>query len=135
MNRLTPARRLRESQRFSVWLLALVWCAVPVLSAVHASLEIHRYCAEHGTLEEIAGPVRALDAQSPSPGIRGVVGGESAHEDCVFHGLFRHVDSGGHGDTATADLAFADPVAPAEQWRSGGGVPLLHLAPKTSPPC
>jgi hypothetical protein len=112
--------------------VALLWCAAPVLAAVHAGVEAHRYCAEHGTVEE------AGEAVVGSPEATPVVAGEgeeqAPHDGCDFARFCRFgqvlaqliLDVAG-----TPDVALAPSPSPAQ---AAPAVAVIVIAPKTSPP-
>jgi hypothetical protein len=125
----------RAIGRFSAFVLALSWCVCPALAALHASLELHRYCPEHGALEEIDGGAgapndRVLDGATPT--LEGASAAR-AHEECAFDRCcrpgqvaaeipvhVRHLDAWLIAAFPRTEAAF--PVAP------------IVFAPKTSPP-
>jgi hypothetical protein len=128
-------RPLRAVHRFSALLVALLWAGAPVLAALHANAEVHRYCAEHGVLEEAAagdgatglpvlgGGAAASDAESPPP-----------HEDCAFA---RYCHFGqlltNFALPATGALAVRTVVLPRPHLVAPT-LAIIRLAPKTSPP-
>jgi hypothetical protein len=145
MNRSSQPHPLRVGYRSAAAFVALLWCVAPALSALHATLQIHRYCAEHGVLEEVeasggetggveasGGEIGGVETSGPLAG-----GGDDetvAHEDCAFVGFFRQgrlLDAPGSApvglDPAALNLPQAGEQVPAP-------VELLRLAPKTSPP-
>ncbi len=128
---------------FLATLLAAVWIATPVLSAIHVALEAHTYCAEHGTLEE--GTPHQLDSDTAS-------NTEDSTDAGVHTNKEEDSDSSSHtvcafGDPATRDIKAFDVavlVGPAPATGActlavyentvPANLRLLLLAPKTSPP-
>lgn|GEM_PF-2420443 len=120
--------------------LALVglWLALPVASALHDGEHAHRYCVEHGAVEEAGEDVAA---RAPRAGelSEGVEAGEAqeagSHEACAF--TFVRGLGDGAAPTRT-DVAAAERVARAEplppQDVGARGLPVLAVAPKGSPP-
>src|SRR5688572_13756887 len=100
MNRSATATALSARYRFAAGLLALIWCTAPALSAVHATLEVHRYCAEHGTVEEVpeGRPTANERASVVAPGqpvgkiekIAGTEDLDAGHDECVFGSFCRY---------------------------------------------
>ena len=125
-------RPLRASHRWSALLVAALWAIAPVLAALHANAEVHRFCAEHGALEETS--------QSGAPE-RGDAGpawlaseGQIPHAGCAFarYCRFDQLLIGFVLERA-ADLQVARPPERPGAI-SAPAVALLRLAPKTSPP-
>jgi hypothetical protein len=126
-------RSLRMAHRLAAVVVAMFWSAAPVLAAVHAQAEVHRYCAEHGMVEEGSqarpetvadGMPAAHDASSPGP----------EHDGCAFARVCRFgqvlgpviLDAAGQLEpAAVACVTAAEPAPP---------LAVLRLAPKTSPP-
>lgn len=138
MNRQGKQRSLRAPHRFSAFAVALLWAVTPVLASLHASIEVHRYCAEHGVVEEAGA---AEDADTPAsavqPGVR--IGGvdvdeEAHHDDCAFAQFCRF------GQTliafALAATGSLDPGAPPAPPADAppSALAVIFVAPKTSPP-
>ena len=127
-------RPARATHRYAALLLAVLWSAAPPLSVAHVLVESHRYCGEHGVLEEAAqgGPGRpGGDGHSTAVGARQAA---AAHEDCAFHDcwrtsqtLWRHVVEA-HALPLIADAGLPQALT------YGPALPILALAPKTSPP-
>jgi hypothetical protein len=138
MSRSAPLPSLGAMYRLPAFTVALLWCAAPVLAVLHghSGTEVHRYCAEHGTLEDVAeGQVQA-QAPAPdgnSPTVRASEA-QAAHRGCAFAPFCRF------GDTlsrfqfeATGVLAATHVPAPAARL-APASIPVFVLAPKTSPP-
>jgi hypothetical protein len=130
-------RSLRATHRFSAFVVALLWCATPILAALHASAEAHRYCAEHGAVEE--GPegdaVEAPDAPGPDVAAAfGEGGAAESHDGCAFSRfcrfgqLLHQLVLEASGDVAATVIAAPALCVPAPS------VAVIVLAPKTSPP-
>jgi hypothetical protein len=132
MNRTGPPRSPAVLQRFSALFVALLWCAAPVLALVHGSAEAHRYCAEHGRLED------AGDGGSGEDGAarRQIVDaqGTASHDDCAFSQTCRF------GQTLIAFLLEAcgtleaPPLVQPQRDPAPPPIALISFAPKTSPP-
>jgi hypothetical protein len=119
--------------RLAVYLVAAVWCATPLLSALHASVEAHRFCAEHGVIEETSAVAEGTaPVSSDQPIARGTDAGTS-HEECAFHASGRLQGPSG----AVTSEASALEIPCAAPPRRSDPVPQLAIvdyAPKTSPP-
>lgn len=124
---------LPAAHRCAAMVLALLWLASPVLALLHAQAEIHRYCAQHGTLEEAGAPEPA-SPRSDRPVAAGLPTAESPHDGCAFAPHYRF---------SQILVSFTlEPGGDLPPRRSPGGrptgwgspLPLLLLAPKTSPP-
>jgi hypothetical protein len=114
--------------------MVLLWCAAPILAIVHANAEVHRYCAEHGALEEagdasnrsaVAEPAgRLFDASETAP----------SHTGCAFARFCRFGQSPGpvvFSTTGDIEISLI-PAPPLLQ--PAAIVPVIRIAPKTSPP-
>jgi hypothetical protein len=134
MTRTGQRRAQHAAHRLSAFLVALLWCAAPVLSVLHASAEAHRFCAEHGVLED-AGREETDD----TPAERGpVAAGQSdpstSHEGCAFARFCRFgqvlaqlvLEPAGELEHRLA-VPPTLVIAPAR-------VAIILIAPKTSPP-
>lgn len=113
--------------------LAWTWLAAPLLAIVHTLHETHRYCAEHGALEEAGGVATA--AAAPTDGPR--AGGEdrAAHHECSFGRVCRF--GRGPAPVVLAEGALLRPgeiVPPPPRAPFAARGMLLARAPKTSPP-
>jgi hypothetical protein len=132
--------RVPATLRLLALALAGLWVLLPVASALHDGDHAHRYCAEHGAVEEV-GEALASDGEGSadeSAGGLDVAGdgqGSEEHVDCAF--AFVH----GLGDGA--ELVTAGPVVGDAEVASSGlssgrrgvrGLPVLAVAPKGSPP-
>ncbi len=116
--------------------LAGLWALLPLAGALHDEDHAHRYCAEHGVVEE-AGKGAAAAADVDGTGVSDADDGEPdvGHVACAFEFLHRvedgfepvagHAPTASLGVTASAGLLGADGV-PA--------LPVLARAPKASPP-
>ena len=122
-------------------LLLALWALQPVVMVQHVGAHFHRFCVEHGVFEDVAASATAAP-ESTDPGLQalrtlrpeGAVAAESPHEQCgVLSSRAPQLAAGGPAlvlavapHSGDARLAHArDGVAP---------VPLLHRAPKASPP-
>lgn len=115
----------------SALLLALIWCAAPVLSAIHAGAEAHRYCAEHGALEEASEP-EPTDVGSDGAVIP--LAPERSHEGCVFGRFCRFGQVLGQLVLEPAGDLEATAMGPPVLLETGPSVAVICFAPKTSPP-
>lgn len=135
MNRIGRLRTLRATHRFSALLLALVWSAGPLLAALHADGEWHRYCPEHGTLEEAATPTPD-DADESGAGAR--VAGDGAasaeHDACAFAACARFGQQLARLILADLGDIDAQPIAPPPCREPPRRLAVITVAPKTSPP-
>lgn len=126
-------RSLRAAHRLSAWAVVLLWCAAPLLAALHAGAEAHRYCAEHDAVEEAAEAAAGVLSDQTGPLARGPEDPAPGHEDCSFTRFCRFgqlvaqliLDDA--GDLEPVSLP-TPPLAPAP------GVAVIVIAPKTSPP-
>lgn len=124
------------THRCAAFLVALLWSAVPVLSVLHADGEAHRFCAEHGTIEEsgsVSAP-SAPEARSERASANANLGElGSTHDGCAFTQFCRF---GQLLDQVIFDVAALPPTPVASVARPAPALPvaLLTLAPKTSPP-
>ncbi len=133
MSRTGPEQRRgarRAAHRTAAFALALVWSAAPLLAAVHATTERHRFCAAHGTVEETS-EGGAAPAHLPTVAGQSLA---SSHEDCSFASACRF------GQTLLPDVGasvgFLSPetVAAPVDARPAPSLDVLANAPKTSPP-
>src|SRR5687767_12937587 len=120
MNRSATAPELSPRYRFAAALLALIWCTAPALSAVHATLEVHRYCADHGTVEEVPqGRPTAGEPAVVAPGqpvgkigkiveIAGTEDLDAGHDECVFGSFCRYGSLAPMDAPGAAQLVFAE---------------------------
>jgi hypothetical protein len=132
MNPTGRRRPLRASHRWSACIVALLWCAAPLLAALHASAEAHRLCAEHGVLEEADGAPADAATGEAGPGARGERTPEHEGCDfarfCRFGQLLAQVILGDFQTLEPAPLSTPALALPAPP------IALVDLAPKTSPP-
>lgn len=83
---MTPYGRpgsLRATHRLAAVLVTLFWSAAPILAAIHANAEVHRYCAEHGMVEE-GSPTRPQAAPDDRPAARDASAPAPEHDGCAF---------------------------------------------------
>jgi hypothetical protein len=127
-------------QRFAAATLLVVWMGMSFSLLAHADGHAHRFCAEHGTIEEGSGaPVHAQgggQGEGEGPALRalGSAAADPAHAECPLATLPTR-------DALTQRVApvFALSSAPAAA-PPGRAVPghpplsVLALAPKVSPP-
>lgn len=128
-------RSLRVMHRFSALLVAVLWSAAPVVAVVHASAETHRYCAEHGAVEESGerdGDVAASDSDS-NAAVNGTEPGTS-HEGCAFARYCRFGQVLGQFIVAATGEIEGIPIPTPLRREPAAPVAVLALAPKTSPP-
>ena len=133
MTRTSRRRSLLATHRLAACLLAMFWCAAPLLATLHANAEVHRYCAEHAQVEE-SGEVPTQTPADETPAAHADSDRMPGHEGCAFARICRFgqvlativMDPGGI-------LQVASFAAPA-RLEPAPSVPLLSVAPKTSPP-
>ena len=126
-------RRLRVATAVALASL-LVLCNV--LAQRHEALAAHRRCVEHGELIDADGKAPARRAAS-EPGLEVADGGAPAHDHdhCVVLAHPPSSDTAPSVEVAAADAPVATSLAaPAHALGHPHPVPLLHLAPKSSPP-
>lgn len=134
MNRGGQSRSWRATWRLPALVVALLWCAAPMLSAVHSAAEAHRYCVEHGAIEEVEFENDQGEPQRPATDqVRGVDASEP-HEACAFAPFCRF------GQLVTAFVPEAAgnigaiPAPTLDDAASVSPVAVVRIAPKTSPP-
>ncbi len=126
-------RSLRAAHRLAALLVGVFWCAAPILASVHANAEVHRYCAEHGKVEEAVEP-GALAQADTRPAAHDGSQQPPGHDGCAFARVCRFGQVFGQGSPAWSGDFDPTPlvaVAPAEP---APPLAVLSLAPKTSPP-
>jgi hypothetical protein len=127
-------RSLRAAHRISACAVVLLWCAAPVLAAVHAAAESHRYCAQHDAVEEASDERDGGSPDQVAPLARSGGDQTSTHEDCSFAPFCRFgqlvgqliLDATGVLEPITVPPPSLPPLTPA--------VAVIVVAPKTSPP-
>jgi len=132
--RTAPAARARL--RWLALSLALLCGGGPLASVVHLLLVRHVTCVEHGELIDADGKAPARRAAS-EPGLEVADGGAPAHDHdhCVVLAHPPSSDTAPSVEVAAADAPVATSLAaPAHALGHPHPVPLLHLAPKSSPP-
>jgi hypothetical protein len=116
-------------------LVAFAWAMGPLLALAHEGEAPHRYCREHGALEEGSAP-SAPGARLPDDGVAVAADAEAdeAHEACLSSvALPRAVTCAPPAVTGACEAPTGDLPAPPHR----DAVPasaLWILAPKTSPP-
>lgn len=136
MSRTAPLRSLGAKYRLPALAVALIWCVAPVLAILHAhsGTEVHRYCAEHGRLEDVA------EGQSPAAepdGSGATVQGsetEAAHGGCAFAHFCRFGETLARFVLETTGVVEATPVPTPAARVAAVAIPVFVVAPKTSPP-
>jgi hypothetical protein len=114
----------------------MLWALLPLASALHGAEHAHRYCAEHGAVEEAstgAGHAPGVDGPGWSAGDEAV---ESGHVACGFAFAHRLADGAVTPRGAVHALAsYAPDAAPLHPPHAvARGLPVLATAPKGSPP-
>ena len=134
------ARRVSPSSRALAALLALSGFALPVLGALHAASSRHVACAEHG--EFVEGDAQAsvalhdhrIDTAQFERGDSPTVPAHG-HEHCAVLAQARQgALPAAVQRTAARDLVLLGLREAAERVVAPSAIPLLHLAPKSSPP-
>lgn len=120
--------------------LSGLWALLPVAGAVHDGEHAHRYCAEHGAVEEAGPRPERAGRQMPSRGESGLEGGGApsespGHAACAFS-LAHRLGDGARPVPTPGDLLSAMPphVPPALSPGAGHTPRPLARAPKASPP-
>ena len=129
-------RTVRATHRYAALLVAVLWAAAPALAVLHAQAEIHRFCGEHGSLEETGGPgpARGLGPASEEQRAGDASDDAGAHEGCAFARHCRFTERlTAFVLAAGAELQWT-PLPSPEIGTWLPAVPLIRLAPKTSPP-
>lgn len=135
-------RSRRSVPAFAAWLIALV----PVFAGLHCLLEPHEWCAEHLALEHGDPTVpHSHDSDEhggqfeppPSGDSERKNAPDSPHHDPCEILLLSRSDAAALVEpvaVAAAPIHFTDSRTPFAQETPRRAVPLLRLAPKTSPP-
>jgi hypothetical protein len=128
-----PMRSLGARRRLPALVLAVVWCAAPVLAILHAhsSAVGHHYCAAHRTLEDV------IEDQASAPNGDTAVresGAASAHYGCAFACSYRFDDTVARFALDTAGLIEATPFPTPTAQVASARIAIFVVAPKTSPP-
>jgi len=116
--------------------LAGFWAVLPLAGALHDAEHAHRYCAEHGAVEE-AGATPEGDADADGSGLHAWEGRlADLHTACGFSFVHRLGDGAGLAPGAIEAPAVPRPgAAPTLPVDPGAtGLPALARAPKGSPP-
>ncbi len=133
MDRRRPSRALRLAHRLAAFALMVLWAGAPVMAVAHAAAEGHRFCAEHGTVEEASEVIVAAGSAGPAD-IVAARSQDAAHEDCAFATACRF------GQTLSAEggglvgLLEPRPATFAAEIAAAVLFDVLVNAPKTSPP-
>ena len=124
--------------------LVAVWAITPVLSVIHAALDAHTYCAEHGVLEEgdthhVATAASRGQQESRSPLLIGPNQPDAPEQDPHSACAFDDVATRDVTPWCAAMAVVAAPsahvtAAPARHHVGQSSLRLLLAAPKTSPP-
>lgn len=136
MNWSGPLRSLGAIHRLAALVVALVWGLAPILAVFHShsSGEAHRYCAEHGVLEDVADEGDPAPASESDGTVVGQVEAARSHRGCAFGTFCRFgqlpsqlvVETGRILEATLVLLPVARVPAPS--------VAVIVVAPKTSPP-
>jgi hypothetical protein len=129
---MTPTGRSRATHRLAALLVGVFWCAAPILAAVHANAEVHRYCAEHGMVEEAAAASAARPADESAA--HDASERPPAHDGCAFAKVCRFGQVLASFVLPVAGALDPTPVATPALAQAAPPLALLRLAPKTSPP-
>lgn len=125
---------MKRSTFRSVLALALagLWAVLPLVGALHDEDHAHRYCAEHGVLEEAPGG----PGSSLREGISAAAAGdEGEHLSCAFDFL-HHPEDGLEGAPGGVPVEEGAELSAAGLLAADGveALPVLARAPKASPP-
>jgi hypothetical protein len=128
--------RVPATLKLLAFALVGLWVLLPVASALHGAEHAHRYCAEHGAVEEAtpeAGHAPGVDGPGWSAGDEAV---EAGHVACGFAFAHRLADGAVTPRRAAQALAsWARDAAPLRPSHAvARGLPVLATAPKGSPP-
>jgi hypothetical protein len=123
---------VRFCVRVPAAVLAAMWLLSPLVSAVHGALAEHRYCARHGSFEEVGASSRAERWADDGPA-RVTVAFAGEHHACAFGdvipcGAARLAPPSGQAPPcagATPPVIASIDLSP---------IPILAFAPKSSPP-
>jgi hypothetical protein len=126
-------RSLRATHRLAAVLVTLFWSAAPILAAVHASAEVHRYCAEHGMVEE-GSSARTGAAADARPAARDASAPAPEHDGCAFARVCRFGQVLGPVILVAAGQLDPTPASAPTPATPAPPLAVLRLAPKTSPP-
>jgi hypothetical protein len=129
-----PRRALSATHRVSAFLVVFLWGATPVLSVVHATAAEHRYCAEHGAVEDAPAVVGGQTVASSDDVAGSRPAQAPAHEGCAFA---RYCQFGRLPEYPVPDLPRVlevPAVVQALPCAPPAAISVLSLAPKTSPP-
>src|SRR5688500_155021 len=86
-------RPLRAWHRCAALVVGLLWAVGPALAILHVDARLHRFCAEHGALEEASVPASTdqarggptMDArEAPEAQAGGSGAGGDGHDGCAF---------------------------------------------------
>ncbi len=128
-------RGRRRAGRFTAGFLAALWIAAPLAAVLHGETERHRFCPEHGVFEDVEDQGGADRHEGEAaPGVSAADrGAASAHHVCAF--AQATLADAREGDTAAARREPARP-SPLRALASVDrpAIPLLRVAPKSSPP-
>ena len=125
-----------QLRRTSAALLALLWLALALQPLAHVG-HGHRYCAEHQAFEELSGEVTSAPP-APSVEDEALQAAPAASSVAVHLACAAPVGPARAVLPAPAGLELRAPVPVLVQReaapRAAGGVALLRVAPKGSPP-
>lgn len=136
-----PAATTATFRRLVAPLLLALWALQPVVMVQHVGAHFHRFCVEHGVFEDVAAGATATAAPSEAgqKSLRtlrpeSAVAAETPHEECgVLASRTPQLAAGG----PALVLAVTPPSGGVRLAHARDGVapvPLLHRAPKASPP-
>jgi hypothetical protein len=119
--------------------VAIGLIAAQVSSILHLTLVEHERCSEHGEIVEARRPhrdrTRVVTPSAPrGPSVAGALAAGHQHDCCLALLDRRTSPSSAVVSSVALVVDTAPPSMPAARVAPARGPPLLHLAPKSSPP-
>lgn len=130
----------RASQRIIACGVLPVLLAAPLLAALHEAESRHRFCAQHGIVEDVAEKGAAgsegVVAARPGAALRvGEADPDAGHLRCALEGVTRPRMA---WPSPVGVTALAPPPPARDSYATGNRAPpttpVVRFAPKTSPP-
>ncbi len=114
--------------------LVALWLTLPLASFAHGDDHAHRFCAEHGTIEEGAASAAHSDGAAGLAWMKDVAADADVHAPCPVATAPTR-DAQVEWTVPPASPVQAAPALLPEPPAPGyAALPLLALAPKASPP-